>query len=50
MDFLVFWSGGVEASIMGCRMRRRAFMNQLLTCRSVRLVCAAMCRFSSSLG
>lgn len=43
-------SVGVEASSMGCRMRRRALMNQLLTCSSVRLVWAAICRFSSSVG
>lgn len=43
-------SVGVEASSMGCRMRRRALMNQLLTCSSVRFVWAAICRFSSSVG
>lgn len=43
-------TGGVPASNMGCRIRLRALMNQLLTCRRVRFVWAAMCRFSSSVG
>lgn len=43
------WTVFAESSI-GCRIRRRALMNQLLTCNSVRLVSAAMARFSSSVG
>lgn len=41
---------GFEASNIGCRMRRRALMNQLFTCSNVRFVCAAIWRFSSSVG
>lgn len=41
---------GFEASNIGCRMRRRALMNQLFTCSNVRFVWAAIWRFSSSVG
>lgn len=41
---------GLEASNIGCNIRRRALINQLLTWSKVRLVCAAICRFSSSVG
>lgn len=37
-------------SNMGCNIRLRALMNQLLTCSKVSEVCAAMARFSSSVG
>lgn len=43
-------SEGALASNIGCRILRRALINQLLTCSKVKLVCAAMCRFSSSVG
>ncbi|KAE9525684.1 hypothetical protein AGLY_014211 [Aphis glycines] len=39
---------GVEASSIGCNIRRRALINQLLTCNNVKLVCAAIIFFSSS--
>lgn len=43
-------SAVLEASSIGWRIRRRAFMNQLLTCNKVKFVWAAIVRFSSSVG
>lgn len=52
LAFLAFcWPlSGLLASSIGCKILRRALMNQLLTCKRVRLVCAAICLFSSSVG
>jgi len=41
---------GVEASSIGCNIRLRALINQLFTCNNVKLVCAAIIFFSSSVG
>jgi hypothetical protein len=43
-------SAGALASSIGCRILLLALMNQLLTWSNVRLVWAAMWRFSSSVG
>lgn len=37
-------------SSIGCRIRRRALINQLFTCSSVKFVWLAIWRFSSSVG